>query len=94
MVVSNIAASPYYQTVVPDHVRGRIAGVSRMIGWGVTPIGALAGGMLGRIDLALPFLVGGLLMAVTALIARGIITETARRVDVRLAETEAIGHER
>lgn len=88
MVVSNIAASPYYQTVVPDHVRGRIAGVSRMIGWGVTPVGALAGGMLGRIDLALPFLVGGVLMAVTALLARRIVTETARRVDTALADMD------
>ncbi|MBR8744735.1 MFS transporter [Nocardiopsis sp. MG754419] len=87
LVAANIAAVPYHQTVVPERVRGRVAGVSKMIGWGVTPLGALAGGMLGRIDLALPFLVGGLIMAVTALLARGVIAETARRVDRVLAET-------
>ena len=94
VVASNIAASPYYQTVVPDRVRGRIAGVSRMIGWGVTPVGALAGGALGRIDLALPFLVGGLLVAVTALLARKVIAETARRVEVALADTNGTAAER
>ncbi|SIO89956.1 MFS transporter [Nocardiopsis sp. JB363] len=86
VVASNIAASPYHQTVVPDHVRGRVAGVSRMIGWGVTPIGALLGGLIGRVDLALPFLVGGLIMAVTALLARKVIVETARRADLALSE--------
>ncbi|MBQ1081443.1 MFS transporter [Nocardiopsis sp. B62] len=89
MVVSNIAASPYYQTVVPDAVRGRVAGVSRMIGWGVTPLGALAGGLLGRIDLALAFLLGGVIMALTVLLSRQVIAETARRADLALAEAAA-----
>ncbi|WP_040693916.1 MFS transporter, partial [Nocardiopsis prasina] len=86
MVVSNIAASPYHQTVVPDAVRGRVAGVSRMIGWGVTPLGALAGGLLGRIDLALAFLLGGVIMAGTVLLSRRVIAETARRADLALTE--------
>ncbi|WP_067600006.1 MFS transporter [Nocardiopsis listeri] len=86
VVASNIAASPYHQTVVPDHVRGRVAGVSRMIGWGVTPIGALLGGTLGRVDLALPFLVGGVIMALTVFLAGKVIAETARRVDLALSE--------
>ncbi|QVJ02682.1 MFS transporter [Nocardiopsis eucommiae] len=86
MVVSNIAASPYYQTVIPDAVRGRVAGVSRMIGWGVTPLGAMAGGLLGRIDLALPFLLGAVIMTVTVVLARRVISETARRADLALHE--------
>ncbi|HJE57674.1 MAG TPA: MFS transporter, partial [Nocardiopsis listeri] len=86
IVASNIAASPYYQTVVPDRVRGRVNGASKMIGWGITPIGALLGGTLGRVDLALPFLVGGVIMAVTALLAGRVIAETARRVDLALSE--------
>lgn len=86
MVVSNIAASPFHQTVVPDAVRGRVAGVSRMIGWGVTPLGALAGGLLGRIDLALAFLLGGVIMAGTVLLSRRVIAETARRADLALTE--------
>ena len=86
IVASNIAASPYHQVVVPDRVRGRVAGVSRMIGWGVTPVGALLGGLLGRVDLALPFLVGGAIVVVTALLARRIVAETALRADRGLAE--------
>ncbi|MFB8767297.1 MFS transporter [Nocardiopsis alba] len=87
IVASNIAASPYHQVVVPDRVRGRVAGVSRMIGWGVTPVGALLGGLLGRVDLALPFLVGGAIVVVTALLARRVVAETALRADRALAET-------
>lgn len=44
IVTSNIAANPYYQTVLPDRVRGRVNGASKMIGWGITPVGALLGG--------------------------------------------------
>ncbi|MFE9244529.1 MFS transporter [Nocardiopsis sp. NPDC006938] len=93
MVASNIAAGPYYQVVVPDAVRGRVSGVTRMVGWGATPIGALAGGLLGRIDLVLPFFVGGAIAIVTTVLAWRVITETARRTDRALAdaaESEAL----
>lgn len=81
VVVSNIAASLYFQTVVPDAVRGRIAGASRAISWGIAPVGALLGGLIGRFDLALPYLLGGALVLLVTFLFRGIISETARLAD-------------
>ncbi|GAB3708760.1 MFS transporter [Nocardiopsis oceani] len=94
IVVSNVAGSLYFQTVVPDEVRGRINGVSKTVGWGLTPVGALLGGLLGRVDLALPYIVGGALILLVTFLFRGIITETARLADnaaARLAAEPAPG---
>ena len=86
MVVSNIAASLFFQTVIPDHLRGRASGAFRAIGWGTAPLGALAGGLLGRIDLALPFVVGGLVAVGTALVLRRTVAECARLCDEAVAD--------
>ncbi|GHC85000.1 MFS transporter [Nocardiopsis terrae] len=93
VVVSNVAAGLYFQTVVPNAVRGRIAGASKTIGWGLAPVGALLGGLLGRIDLALPYLVGGAVILLATFLARRIIAETARLADEAAARltTEAAG---
>lgn len=81
MTVTNVAGSLLFQVVVPSHVRGRAAAAFRMVGWGLSPVGALLGGLLGRIDLALPFLVGGLVMVVTPLVFRRAVAECARLCD-------------
>jgi MFS family permease len=81
MTVTNVSGSLFFQVVVPSHVRGRAAAAFRMVGWGLSPVGALLGGLLGRIDLALPFLVGGLVMVVTPLVFRGAVAECARLCD-------------
>ena len=94
VVVSNVAASLYYQTVVPDAVRGRIAGAGKTVGWGLAPVGALIGGLLGRIDLALPYLVGGVLALVVTFLARRVITDTARLSDEAAAELSAGAEQR
>ncbi|NKZ00120.1 MFS transporter [Nocardiopsis alborubida] len=81
LTVANVSGSLFFQAVVPSHVRGRAAAAFRMVGWGLSPVGALLGGLLGRIDLALPFLVGGLVMVVTPLVFRGSVAECARLSD-------------
>lgn len=81
MTVSNIAASPFMQTVVPEHLRGRVSAAFRTIAWGLAPLGALLGGLLGRIDLALPFLVGPLITIAVVLLLRRRISEAARVMD-------------
>ncbi|MES0836266.1 MFS transporter [Nocardiopsis tropica] len=81
LAVSNIAGSPYFQVVVPAHVRGRASTVFRTVGWGLSPVGAFLGGLLGRIDLALPFVAGGLVMAVAVLHARHAVADAARACD-------------
>lgn len=85
MTVTNVSGSLFFQAVVPSRVRGRAAAAFRMVGWGLSPVGALLGGLLGRIDLALPFLVGGLVMVVTPLVFRGSVAECARLCDEAVA---------
>ena len=88
ITASNIAAAPFLQIVVPEHLRGRVSAVLRTVGWGLAPLGALLGGMLGRVDLALPFLAGPLFTAVAVLLLRRRIAEAARVMDI------AADHER
>ena len=81
ITVSNIAGAPYLQLVVPEHLRGWVSTVLRTVGWGLTPIGALLGGMLGRVDLALPFLAGPMFTALVVLLLRHRIAAAARVMD-------------
>ncbi|MFJ9557496.1 MFS transporter [Nocardiopsis sp. NPDC101807] len=90
LAASNIAGSPYFQVVVPAHVRGRASTVFRTVGWGLSPVGAFLGGLLGRTDLALPFVAGGLVMAVAVLHARRAVADAARACDE--AEADGSGH--
>ncbi|GAA1452815.1 MFS transporter [Nocardiopsis tropica] len=91
LAASNIAGSPYFQVVVPAHVRGRASTVFRTVGWGLSPVGAFLGGLLGRIDLALPFVAGGLVMAVAVLHARRAVADAARACD-EAAESDGSGN--
>jgi MFS family permease len=85
LTVTNVSGSLFFQAVVPSHMRGRATAAFRMIGWGLSPVGALLGGLLGRIDLALPFLVGGLVMVATPLVFRRAVAECARLSDEAVA---------
>nr|WP_246404959.1 MFS transporter [Nocardiopsis algeriensis] len=81
MTATNIAAAPFLQHVVPEHLRGRASAVFRLVGWGLTPLGALAGGLLGRIDLALPYVAGGLVMLLGTLCFLRSLAEVSRLCD-------------
>ncbi len=39
----------YRQTVTPDHLQGRMNATIRSMNWGITSVGALAGGLLGDV---------------------------------------------
>lgn len=56
----NILLMSTYHQMIPNEIFGRIHGARRTLVWGVMPIGAYLGGLLGTIDLALPLIVGGL----------------------------------
>ncbi|MBE2999625.1 MFS transporter [Nocardiopsis sp. HNM0947] len=87
MTASNIAASPFMQIVVPEHLRGRVSAAFRTIAWGLAPIGALLGGLLGRIDLALPYLAGPLITITVVWLLRHRISEAARAMDTEADRT-------
>ena len=59
ITVWNIHIMSLRQSVIPGRLLGRVHGTWRTLLWGAMPVGALVGGLLGRIDLTVPFLVGG-----------------------------------
>ena len=63
----NVPWGALRQDIIPGHLLGRLIGTIRTLTWGVMPIGALLGGLVGRIDLRLPLIVGGALIVVASL---------------------------
>ena len=54
----------------PGHLLGRVNSVYRMLGWGLMPLGALAGGFVAHAaGLRAPYIVAGLLCGLSALVA-------------------------
>ena len=43
--IFNTTSAAYRYALTPDRLQGRVGGVSRMIGWGARPLGAILGGM-------------------------------------------------
>lgn len=73
-VLWNVVTVSYRQRVIPPALLGRVNAIYRFLGWGMMPIGAMAGGLLVRMSepvlgresaLLLPFTVAG---AVTVLL--------------------------
>jgi hypothetical protein len=63
----SIGVGSLRQAVIPDHLRGRITGTSRTIVFGIMPIGAVIGGILGStIGLAPSILVAGALSIISS----------------------------
>lgn len=66
----NVVTVTMRQTIVPAELLGRVNSAYRMIGWGLMPFGALAGGFAAHaIGLRAPYIIGGLLLAVAMLAA-------------------------
>ena len=82
----NVVTVSLRQTIIPDHLLGRVNSVYRFLGWGSMPIGALAGGLLaGEFGLRAPFWVGGTILLVASLVfAPGLTT-----AHVEAAQAEA-----
>jgi MFS family permease len=64
----NVVTVTLRQQVVPDELRGRVNSAYRMIGWGLIPLGALAGGFVAQAaGLRAPYTVAGILRGVALL---------------------------
>lgn len=69
VTVWNVATVTLRQTAVPPELFGRVNSVYRLLGWGLMPVGALAGGLVAaHLGLRAPFPVAGVVRAV-ALVA-------------------------
>jgi MFS family permease len=66
----NVVTVSLRQRIVPGHLLGRVNSVYRMLGWGLMPLGALAGGFVAHAaGLRAPYIVAGLLCGLSALVA-------------------------
>ena len=62
----NILLMSLYHSLIPNEIFGRIHGTRRTLVWGLMPIGAAIGGVLAKIDLRLPYIIGGVVSVVIA----------------------------
>ena len=66
----NIVTVSLRQRIVPAPLLGRVNSVYRMLGWGLMPLGALAGGFVAHVaGLRAPYIVAGILCALSMLAA-------------------------
>jgi MFS family permease len=66
----NVVTVSLRQRIVPDELLGRVNSVYRMIGWGLIPVGALAGGFAARLGgLRAPYIAGGVVCGLALLAA-------------------------
>jgi MFS family permease len=63
----NILLMSLYHSLIPNEIFGRIHGTRRTLVWGLMPIGAAIGGLISKIDLRLPYLIGGIVSVMIAL---------------------------
>jgi MFS family permease len=62
----NIVTVSLRQQIVPGELLGRVNSVYRMLGWGLMPAGALAGGFVAHVaGLRAPYTIGGVVCALT-----------------------------
>ena len=82
ITVWNILVMSLRQSIIPGHLLGRVHGTWRTLLWGAMPLGSLLGGLVGRIDLALPFIIGGVIATLLALVFFRFITSLPNAEDV------------
>ena len=90
----NVVTVSLRQQIVPGHLLGRVNSVYRMLGWGLMPLGALAGGFVAHAaGLRAPYVVAGLLCLLSVLAALPFLLAAVRGADERVAD-ERVADER
>lgn len=82
VVVWNIHVMSLRQSIIPGRLLGRVHGSWRTVLWGSMPLGSVIGGFIGRIDLALPFIVGGGAATVAAIVFFGFLSRLPNPEDI------------
>jgi MFS family permease len=74
VIVFNVVVGSLRQQLSPDHMLGRVVSAFRLFSYGAVPIGALLGGAIATwFGLRAPYLVGGIGVALAALIAAPLV---------------------
>lgn len=80
--VWNILVMSLRQAVIPSHLLGRVHGTWRTVLWGAMPLGSLIGGLLARIDLTTPLIVGAIVTTVSYLAYYGFLVSLPDPADL------------
>lgn len=80
--VWNVLVMSLRQAVIPSHLLGRVHGTWRTVLWGAMPLGSLIGGLLARIDLTTPLIVGGVIATVSYLLYYGFLVSLPDPADL------------
>jgi MFS family permease len=77
LITWDVAQQSLRQELVPDRLLGRVLGAGRVVTYGVIPLGALAGGLIGRLlGLRAVFLTGAGALALATAALAVLVTET------------------
>ena len=77
-VTWNVITVSLRQSIIPDRLLGRVNSVYRLLGWGMMPIGAALGGLLGTVfGLASPFFVQAAMLGLMAGFALRLLSNRA-----------------
>ena len=77
-IVWNVITVSMRQTIIPNRLLGRVNSVYRLFGWGSMPLGAALGGFLASVlGLRAPYLVAASVLAIMALLAARMLTDSA-----------------
>ena len=80
----NVVTVSLRQQIVPSDLLGRVNSVYRMLGWGLMPVGALAGGFVAHAaGLRAPYIVGGVLCGLALLAALPLLLSANRAAPTR-----------
>lgn len=82
ITIWNILVMSIRQSIIPGRLLGRVHGTWRTLLWGSMPFGALIGGLIGRIDLALPMIVGGAVTSAITLVFFGFMRTLPNPEDI------------
>ncbi len=68
ITIWNILIMSLRQSLVPGRLLGRVHGTWRTLLWGTMPLGSLIGGVIARVDLGLPMIIGGAAATVASVV--------------------------
>jgi len=77
----NVVTVSLRQQIVPGELLGRVNSVYRMIGWGLIPLGAVAGGLVAKEwGFRAPYTLGGIVLAVVGALTLPVLIRAGREL--------------
>jgi len=91
----NVPWGSLRQAIIPGHMLGRSIGAIRTFAWSLMPIATLAGGWAAKVDLQLPYVIGGAISVVLALAGARLLLQADKHfpVEGRSESADAVAEE-